>query len=116
MFRGRAGREQFRRCLEREQMTMSKPDLVQLLCTKKLDRLAEVLTPETVNTRDSGGYSLLHLAARDLNVEVARLLVVRGADVNATDRQKDTALHYAADRNHFPLVQLLIEAGADPNP
>ncbi len=102
-------------------MPTGEPNLTQLVRTNQLDRLAAVLTAENVNTRDPEGYSLLHQAAQDLNVEAARLLVARGADVNATDRHQDTALHYAADRNPFVwpnslhLAQLLIEAGADPN-
>jgi ankyrin repeat protein len=97
-------------------VTMSEQDLLRLVRTAQVDRLADVLTLQNVNTHDLSGYSLLHIAARNLNFEAARLLVTRGADVNATDPEKNTPLHYATDRNHLPLAQLLIEAGAEPNP
>lgn len=94
---------------------MSEQDLVRLVWSAQLDQLAEVLTPANVNTRDASGYSLLHIAAKSLNVEVVRLLLASGVDVNAADPEKNTPLHYTVDRNHLPLTQLLIEAGADPN-
>lgn len=94
---------------------MSEQDLVRLVWSAQLDQLADVLTPENVNTRDGSGYSLLHNALRIKNVEVVRLLMAYGVDVNAADPEKNTPLHYTVDRNHLPLTQLLIEAGADPN-
>lgn len=94
---------------------MSEQDLVRLVWSAQLDQLADVLTPENVNTRDGSGYSLLHNALRTKNVEVVRLLMAYGVDVNAADPEKNTPLHYTVDRNHLPLTQLLIEAGADPN-
>ncbi len=48
-------------------------------------------------------------------IETLRWLVDRGADVNAVDRNQETAMHGAAYRN-FPLVvSELASLGADPN-
>ena len=59
--------------------------------------------------------SPLHLAAFDGNVEIARLLIAKQADVNAR-HEADGArpLHVAANYNHATLAALLLDNGADP--
>jgi tetratricopeptide (TPR) repeat protein len=47
--------------------------------------------------------------------EVSRLLVEKGADVNARDRQQNTPLHWAVCGYKIDFVRLLIEKGADVN-
>jgi ankyrin repeat protein len=68
------------------------------------------------------GATLLHVAAEFGNVEAARLLLDRGADVNARAREDDagvggqTAIFHAATQfsdGGLPVVQLLVEHGAD---
>src|SRR3954468_13097560 len=68
-------------------------------------------------------WSLLHSAAEDCNSEVIRVLLARGADINATNRQGWTPLHVAVDSDsdtssrefrpatELPTVQTLIELG-----
>ena len=48
-------------------------------------------------------------------MSVARALLARKADVNATDAQGVTALMIAAARDNSPMIGLLIEAGANAN-
>jgi ankyrin repeat protein len=53
-------------------------------------------------------------AARTGNVDAVRMLLDRGADVNATERYKgQTALMWAASERHTDVVKLLLERGAD---
>jgi ankyrin repeat protein len=46
---------------------------------------------------------------------VVKLLISRGADLNARDADDMTALHLACDRVDLAMARLLVEAGADVN-
>lgn len=54
-------------------------------------------------------------AAIQGNVEIARLLIDKGADVNAKNDDKNTPLHGAAWLGHAAMVELLLNSGANPN-
>ncbi len=62
-----------------------------------------------------GRMAALHFAARDGQLESARLLVEAGADLNIVDEQGSNALVLATLNGHFDVAALLLEAGADPN-
>ena len=79
-----------------------------------------------VNGRFESGDTLLQNAASNLQTEIVKLLVARGADVNAKGSHGYTALHDAVDMecntqsredysraSELPLTQILIDAGAD---
>lgn len=55
----------------------------------------------------------LHLAAWQGHTDVVRLLLDRGADVNACGDGGRTPLHYAAHHGHLEVIDLLLAAGAD---
>jgi len=57
----------------------------------------------------------LHSAAAGRHIEVCRVLIAAGADVNATQRHGFTPLHAAAQHGDVELVELLLSAGADPS-
>jgi hypothetical protein len=65
------------------------------------------------------GRSLLHLAVCSQHaVEVTRILLEKGADVNAVDDKWKTALHMAADNQNgvsTEVIKFLVENGADVN-
>lgn len=71
------------------------------------------------------GDTALHIAAAAYNVDVARMLIARGARVGARNRRGAEPLHYAADSNpdsarwkpaeQARMIAWLIDAGADPN-
>ena len=60
------------------------------------------------------GDTLLHVAAKQNQVEIASLLLASGADVNATNKLGQTPLHYASKwtPTTSKLVQLLLEHNA----
>jgi hypothetical protein len=56
---------------------------------------------------------LLHLAIIGGNVEVLRLLIERGADVNARHAEGRLPLHDCFELNHDDFTKILLEAGAE---
>jgi len=62
-----------------------------------------------------GGFTALHAASRANYVEIARLLIEAGADINipADAPHRATPLHWAARSGNLDVVKLLVEAGAD---
>jgi|GEM_PF-777012 len=81
-------------------------DVVEFLVGKSVD----------VNARDRYGRTPLHYAAAAGRAEVAKLLLERGADVNAKeDKYGDTPLHAAAAFGYAEVARLLLEHGADPS-
>jgi ankyrin repeat protein len=63
----------------------------------------------------SGAMSPLHYASRDGNIEMARLLVELGADVNLRSANGTGPLVTAITNNHIELALFLVEQGADIN-
>ncbi|ADV67893.1 ankyrin repeat domain-containing protein [Deinococcus maricopensis] len=73
--------------------------------------------PRLVAAFSADGFTLLGLAAFFGQVEVARALIARGADVNVASRNglQVTPLHSAVAGRHADLAALLLDAGADVN-
>jgi hypothetical protein len=67
------------------------------------------------------GDTALHMAAAAFQHPIARLLVRRGAALDAKNRRGAEPLHYAADANHWEpaaqaaTIRFLLSAGAEPN-
>jgi ankyrin repeat protein len=55
----------------------------------------------------------LHSAVAGQHLEIARLLIDQGADVNARQSDGFTALHGAAQNGQIEMIQLLLAHGAD---
>jgi ankyrin repeat protein len=58
-----------------------------------------------------GGTALMHAAANG-NIDVTKLLVENGADLEAESEDGHTALMYAMEEGHTEIAELLEEAGA----
>jgi ankyrin repeat protein len=73
-----------------------------------------------LNVFDYMGYTPLMYAVREGKIQVARLLLEMGADVNVHDEQQigPTALMVAVEKSNNDLrpdiIELLLQAGADP--
>ncbi len=61
-----------------------------------------------VNARSNGGYTPLHWAAEQNNVDDLHLLVENGADLEAQAYNGRRALHRAAFNGRLPFIQELI--------
>jgi ankyrin repeat protein len=65
-------------------------------------------------TRNSFANQPLHAAAAGRHIEVCRVLLAAGADVNATQHGGFTPLHEAAQHGDVEMSELFLSAGADP--
>lgn len=94
----------------------------------RTERLREVLDEDPARATAFGddGFHALGLACFFGHVDAARLLLERGADVNAVSRNEriqTAAIHAAAasgdagsdESTRYELVKLVLEHGADPN-
>ncbi|GFO48838.1 ankyrin repeat domain-containing protein 39-like [Plakobranchus ocellatus] len=67
-----------------------------------------------VNKTDKSGYTALHYASRSGHLDVCKLLISHGADVNCqTQSSKATPLHRAAYMGRTEVVKLLLDHRAD---
>lgn len=81
-----------------------KPGCIQWLLDKEIE----------VDVEDECGCSpLMRLASINGNVEVAKILIENGANVNKVDKLKKTSLMSAALNGGVELVKLLVENGAN---
>jgi len=62
------------------------------------------------------GWTPLHYAAVSGNVDLLRYLLDRNAYIDAQSPNRTTPLMMAARHDHVDAVRLLVEAGADPTP
>jgi uncharacterized protein len=87
-----------------------------------VDRVQEHVEkdPGLVNAYSHDGWTPLHLASFFGHKDVARILLARGADVNARSKssrfaKENTPLHAAAANRQVGVAEILIAHGADVN-
>jgi len=73
--------------------------------------------PKNINEKDRKNYegTVLHKAAEKGFVEIAKLLIKKGAKVDAQDKYAHTPLHVAAQHGQYEVAKILLEAGANTN-
>lgn len=71
--------------------------------------------PDLINYTDEDGYTALHRACYEDNLEIAKVLISHGANVDARSGESWTPLHSASNWNAFRCVRLLLENGANVN-
>jgi uncharacterized protein len=111
-----------------DEMLASEPelDVFEAAALGRTDRLRELLDedPSRANAFGADGFHPLGLACFFGHVDAARVLLERGADVNAlsrNDRIQTAAIHAAAaseakdEAARYELVKLALDHGADPN-
>ena len=119
----RGDREEAERLAEGKEL-----DVFEAAALGRTDRLRELLDedPARANAFGNDGFHPLGLACFFGHVDAARLLLERGADVNALARNQHiqtAAIHAAAasgdtgsdETTRYELVKLVLEHGADPN-
>ena len=80
----------------------------------KVEELIESVKENASGRDDMFGSALRH-AAKQGHVDVVKVLIRNGANVNAVDKDIWKALHYAASRGHIDVAKVLIQNGADVN-
>ena len=74
------------------------------------------LCPDVVNLKEKEhGNVALHIASSKGNIQMASLLLSKGANLNIQDIFGNSPLHYAVDKKRKEMVELLIKCGADVN-
>ncbi|XP_029045985.1 tankyrase isoform X2 [Osmia lignaria lignaria] len=92
-------------------------ELFEACKTGDLARVKALVTPKTVNARDTAGRKStpLHFAAGYGRRDVVEFLLSAGASIQARDDGGLHPLHNACSFGHSDVVRLLLEAGANPN-
>jgi ankyrin repeat protein len=107
--------------LEVEEEAPAKPvdpklaNLISAIRSGDLQRVKKLVadSPELVTARDRAGSTPLHHAAGYGTLATMKLLLEKGADVNAANKRKSTPLYWAIDDE--AKLRLLIDRGADVN-
>ena len=71
--------------------------------------VCKLLLPVThIDVRDRNGKTPLHLCAKYNQVTTLKLLIKKGANINALDDQKNTPLHISIKKNNLEVTKVLI--------
>lgn len=63
---------------------------------------------------DSNQKNAMHVAARDEQLEILKILVEKGWEIDVRDKHMTTPLHQACNMGHGEIVSYLLEVGANP--
>jgi uncharacterized protein len=84
----------------------------------KTDKAKQLILSGNIdlNAQDKNGYTALHFAAQYKNVDIARLLIEKGAKPDLIDDWGNTPLWRALgpSEDNAQLINLLISSGIDP--
>jgi ankyrin repeat protein len=95
------------------------PDIFEAAAIGKFDRVANhiYLHPGAINAFSDDGFTPLGLACYFGHEEIARYLLLKGAEVNLPSQNSFGVypLHSAAAANNLDITKIVLEAGADVN-
>ena len=80
---------------------------------EELQRLFEDGADDAIEAKDESERTPVVLASCNGHVDVVRLLLAKGANVNQVDKHSKTALDYATRYSHIEVVLALLAKGAD---
>lgn len=87
---------------------------VQAIRTGNEPKLKDLLAhfKEFIDSHDTDGNTLLIIGVINVQVNMVKMLLDEGADVNAPDSKGMTALHYAVQTENEAIVQMLVSKGS----
>jgi hypothetical protein len=77
-----------------------------------LERGADPNSGTSNSTREWNGFTPLHYSSEDGKIEIARVLIGHGANVEMKDENGRTPLDIASNEGHEEIIKLLVEHGA----
>uniref|UniRef100_A0A182NRY9 ANK_REP_REGION domain-containing protein n=1 Tax=Anopheles dirus TaxID=7168 RepID=A0A182NRY9_9DIPT len=72
-----------------------------------------MVAPELIESADEDGFTPLHLAVIQGNLQLVNLLLANGADVNALDNEGHSVVHWATVCGEVEALRSVLAAGAD---
>jgi ankyrin repeat protein len=84
------------------------------VCRQLLDKNKGDLKAD-VNYKGENGWTPLHFACLNGNIDLVNLFLYNGAQTDAETTLRYTVLHLAAQRGHADIFQLLVNSGANFN-
>lgn len=96
---------------------MNTTTLYQAICNRASPAMISVLLQNGAdpNKKQDDGYSPVHMATSNGDVEALRLVLGAGGDANAQAINGATPLDFAVQKHHIDVARVLLEGGADPN-
>lgn len=68
-----------------------------------------------INAADIYGQTILHEAAREWNVDVAKFIIMLGGNIHGRDFFGRAPIHFAAANDYTEMIELLLKEGSDVN-
>ncbi len=88
-------------------------DLYEVTTLKKLDGISKKIADTNINMQNKYGWSLLHIAIRNDNMELFKYLLEKGADIDIIDGVGWTPLMESVMDDRVEYFKILLENGAD---
>ena len=92
--------------------------LVKAIKAGNLEKIHKIIASDKNSIKEGNGTRFLSEAVKENNLEIVRLLIELGAEINDEDRilyDDETPLAIAASKGNLEMVKLLVDAGAIVN-
>ena len=86
-----------------------KREMVKVILEKNSENMEKDPSSSIIDVQSDSGYTALHFAVLEKDMELVRLLVQRGANIDVQNSSGDTALHIAVKRENTEFVRLLVD-------
>ena len=90
-------------------------NLHEAVFAKEYTIVKQLATKESINKTTTAGLYPIHIAVKVGAIEIVKLLIERGADVDSVDKEGRSPLHYAVQYQNKEMIFLLLKSEADPN-